>query len=58
MPSLVEQSVDRQSNCDSGCCLHLDLILRGSFKAIDRLRSAVSNFSDKFDYHFLFSFKE
>ena len=57
MPSLVEQSVDRQSNCDSGC-LHLDLILRGNFKASDRLRSAVSNFSDKFDYHFLFSFKE
>ena len=57
MPSLVEQSVDRQSNCDSGC-LHLDLILGGIFKAIDRLRSAVSNFSDKFDYHFLFSFKE
>ena len=51
MPSLVEQSVDRQSNCDSGC-LHLDLILKGSFKAIDRLRSAVSKFSDKFDLSF------
>ena len=57
MPSLVEQSVDRQSNCDSGC-LHLDLILRGNFKASDRLRSAVTNFSDKLDYHVLFSFKE